>query len=86
MKGNKKMPRLKFSTKNGQHILEYNGNKYIFATLHDALEYIFYHRFMALVQGKPIGCHNDTLYPVNSLLPPVVEKVAKFYDLGAEIR
>jgi hypothetical protein len=41
---------------------------------------------MALVAGESIGYHNDTLYPVDNLLPPVVEKVAKFYDLGVEIR
>lgn len=76
---------LKFRKEKRMFIVEYEGREMIFSTLHDALEYIFYRRFMALVSGKSIGCHNDTLYPVNSLLPPVVEKVAKFYDLGAEI-
>ena len=76
---------LKFRKEKGLFIVEYYGREMIFPTLHDALEYIFYRRFLALVLGQPIGCHNDTLYPVNSLLPPVVEKVAKFYDLGVEI-
>ena len=86
MKGNKKMPRLKFRQEKGVYILQYDGREIICPTLRDGLESIFHRKFMALVQGKPIGVHNDTLYPVNSLLPPVVEKVAKFYDLGAEIR
>lgn len=76
---------LKFRKEKGMFIVKYDGREMIFSTLHDALEYIFYRRFMALVNGKPIGYHNDTLYPVNSLLPPVVEKVAKFFDLGVEI-
>lgn len=76
---------LKFRKKNGIFIVKYDGREMIFSTLHDALEYIFYRRFMALVSDKIIGCHNDTLYPVYSLLPPVIEKVAKFYDLGVEI-
>lgn len=79
------MPRLKFKKYKGMLIVEYDGREMIFPTLHDALEYIFYRRFMALVKGKPIGYHYDTLYPVDSLLPPVVEKVAKFYDLGVEV-
>ena len=76
---------LKFRKEKGMFIITCDERELIFTTLHDALEYIFYRRFMALVAGKPIGYHNDTLYPVNSLLPPVVEKVAKFYDLGVEI-
>ena len=76
---------LKFRKEKGMFIVKYEGREMIFPTLHDALEYIFYRRFIALVQGKPIGVHNDTLHPVNSLLPPVVEKVAKFFDLGVEV-
>ena len=75
---------LKFKSVKGQHIITYKGREHIFTKLHDALEYVFYQKFIALVDGRPLGVHNDTLYPVNSLLPPVVEKVAKFYDLGAE--
>ncbi len=60
--------------------------KMIYPSMREALEYIFYMMFICTVKGIPIGYHNDTLYPVNSLLPPVVEKVAKFYDLGVEIR
>ena len=80
------MQKLKFKSKNGYHIITCKGRDHIFTSLHDALEYIFYQKFIALVDGRPLGVHNDTLYPVNSLLPPVVEKVAKFYDSGAEIR
>lgn len=80
------MRKLKFRKEKGMLIVEYDGREMIFPTLHDALEYIFYRRFMALVADESIGYHNDTLYPVDSLLPPVVEKVAKFYDLGVEIR
>ena len=76
---------LKFRIVKGQYIIKYEEKEFIFPTLHDALEYVFYQRFIALVSGKKIGYHNDTLYPVHSLLPPVVEKVAKFYDLGAEV-
>lgn len=79
------MTKLKMRKQNGVFIVTYDGREIIFPKLHDALEYIFYRRFMALVMGENIYSHNDTLYPVNSLLPPVVEKVAKFYDLGAEI-
>lgn len=80
------MTKLKMRKQNGVFIVAYDGKEILFPTLHDALEYIYYRRFMALVAGEPIGYHNDTLYPVDSLLPPVVEKVAKFYDLGVEIR
>jgi hypothetical protein len=76
---------LKFKSARGQYIITYNEKEFIFPTLHDALEYIFYHRFMALVSGKKIGYHNDTLYPVNSLTPPTVVRIAKFFDLGIEI-
>lgn len=79
------MGNLKFRKEKGMFIITYDEKEFIFPTLHDALEYIFYHRFMALVSGKKIGYHNNTLYPVNSLLPPVVEKTAKFFDLGSEI-
>ena len=76
---------LKFKTKNNMFIITVDGKEFIFPTLHDALEYVFYRRFMALVAGEQISNHNDTLYPVNSLTPPVVTRVAKFYDLGVEI-
>jgi hypothetical protein len=75
---------LKFRRTKGMYIITYDGKEYIFSTLHDALEYIFYRKFMAQVSGEYIGYYNNTLYPVNSLLPPVVEKVAKFFDLGEE--
>ena len=80
MKRNLKLRKIK-----GMFIVEYDGREMIFPTMHDALEYVFYRKFMALVLDEPIGYHNDTLYPVNSLLPPVVKKMAYFYDLGAEI-
>ena len=76
---------LKFRKEKGMFIVKYDGREIIFPTMHDALEYIFYRKFMAFVAGEPIGYRNDTLYPVNSLLPPVVEKVAKFFDLGLEV-
>lgn len=79
------MSKLKLRSVRGTIIVEYDGREMIFPTMHDALEYIYYRRFMALVQDRPIGYHYHTIYPVDSLLPPVVEKVAKFYDLGAEI-
>lgn len=75
---------LKFRKEKGKFIVKYDGKEMIFPKMHDALEYIFYRKFMAQVAGEYIGYYNDTLYPVNSLLPPVVEKVAKFFDLGAE--
>lgn len=79
------MAKHKMRKQNGVFIVTYDDREIIFPTLHDALEYIFYCKFMAEVAGENIYSHNDTLYPVNSLLPPVVEKVAKFYDLGVEI-
>lgn len=76
---------LKFRKEKGMFIITYNEKEFFFPTLHDALEYIFYQRFIALVNGKSVCTRNKTLHPVNSLLPPVVEKVAKFFDLGGEI-
>jgi hypothetical protein len=75
---------LKFRRTKGMYIITYEGREFIFPTLHDALEYIFYRRAMAL-PGQITTYHNDTMYPVNSLLPPVVKRAAYFYDLGAEI-
>jgi hypothetical protein len=34
--------------------------------------------------GETVTYHKNTLYPVDSLLPPVVTKTVKFFDLGAE--
>lgn len=79
------MAKLKMRKQNGVFIVTYDGKEIVFTALHDAIEYIFHRKFMAEVSGEYIGYYNTTLYPVNSLLPPVVEKVAKFYDLGAEI-
>lgn len=76
---------LKFKTKNNMFIITVDGKEFIFPTLHDALEYIFYRKFMAQVAGKPIGSHNRTLFPVYSLLPPTETRVAKFFNLGVEI-
>lgn len=76
---------LKFRIVKGQYIIKCDDKEFIFPTLHDALEYIFYRKFMAKVDGEDISSHNRTLFPVYSLLPPVVEKVAKFYSLGVEI-
>ena len=76
---------IKFISKNGMHVVTYKGREHLFTKLHDALQYIFYLKFIALVDGQPISYkRNDTLYPVYSLTPPVVERVAKFYDLGEE--
>jgi hypothetical protein len=76
---------LKFRSKNNMFIITVDGKDFIFPTLHDALEYIFYRKFMAQVAGKPIGSHNRTLFPVYSLLPPTEVRVAKFFNLGVEI-
>ena len=76
---------IKFYSRHGMHVVTYKGREHLFTKLHDALQYIFYLKFIALVDGHPISYkHNDTLYPVYSLLPPVVEKVVKYYDLGDE--
>lgn len=85
MKGLRKMEKLKFKKDDGMFIITVDGKEFIFPTLHDALEYIFYRKFMAQVSGQPIGSHNRTLFPVYSLLPPTVVRVAKFFDLGIEI-
>jgi hypothetical protein len=76
---------LKFRSKNNMFIITVDGKDFIFPTLHDALEYIFYRKFMAQVAGNPIGSHNRTLFPVYSLLPPTEVRVAKFFNLGVEI-
>lgn len=78
------MENLKLKVIKGQIIVSYNGIQVLYRTMREALEYIFYQIFIALAQGKPIGYHNDTLYPVYSLLPPTVEKTVKFYDLDAQ--
>lgn len=85
MKGLRKMGNLKFKKEKRSFIISFDGKELIFPTLHDALEYIFYRKFMAQVAGQPIGSHNRTLFPVYSLLPPTVVRVAKFFDLGIEI-
>ena len=76
---------LKLKRNKGQVIVTYNGREILFPKMFDAWQYIFYQRLIALDNGQTIGCHNDTLYPVHSLLPPVVEKTVKFFDLGVEI-
>ena len=76
---------LKFRKEKDMYIITYNGREIFFQAMHDALEYIFYQKFFAGLEGKKIGYRNDTLYPVKSLLPPVRSKVVHFYDLGAEI-
>lgn len=75
---------LKLKVIKGQVIVSYNGRQMLYRTMREALEYIFYQRFIALVQGQKIGYPNDTLYPVYSLLPPTIEKTVKFYDLDAQ--
>lgn len=80
------MTKLKFrKEKNGTLIVSTNGEQKVCSSLSEVLQYIFYQKFIAKVKGEDVTSHNDTLYPVNSLLPPVVEKVAYFYDLGVEI-
>ena len=76
---------LKFRKENDMYIITYNGREIFFQAMHDALEYIFYQKFFAVLEGKKISYRNDTLYPVKSLLPPTVSKTVKFFDLGAEI-
>ena len=76
---------LKFRKEKDMYIITYNGREILFQALHDAIEYIFYQRFIALVSGKDIATHIYTLYPVRSLLPPTATKTVKFFDLGAEI-
>lgn len=79
------MSKLKLRTEKGKVIVTDGCVEMIYPSMREALEYIFYIMFTFMVKGKKIGCHNDTLYPVNSLQPPVVKKVAYFYDLGVEI-
>lgn len=79
------MSKLKLRTEKGKVIVTDGNVKMIYPSMREALEYIFYIMFTFKVKGIPIGYHNDTLYPVNSLQPPVVKKVAYFYDLGVEI-
>ena len=75
---------LKFRKEKGMFLVEYDGRERMFRTLHDALQYIFYIRIIARINGESVTYHNDTLYPVYSLRPPVVAKTTYFYDLGAE--
>ena len=79
------MSNLKLRLERGKVIVIDGNVKMIYPSMREALAYIFYIMFIFKVKGIPIGYHNDTLYPVHSLLPPVVEKTAKFFDLGVEI-
>lgn len=79
------MSKIKLKTVRGKVIVTDGGVNMIYPSMREALQYIFYIMFMFKVQGRETGYHNDTLYPVNSLLPPVVEKTVKFFDLGVEI-
>ena len=78
------MAQLKMKTVNGKTVITRKGIKMSFDTLHEALEYVFYQRFIALVKDEPIGCANVTRYPVLSLLPPTKRKVVKVFVLESE--
>lgn len=79
------MSKIKLRTEKGKVIVIDGNVEMIYPSMREALEYIFYIMFTFEVKGKKIGYHNDTLYPVNSLIPPTVVKEAKFFDLGAEV-
>lgn len=76
--------KIKFKRVNGSLIVSRDGEQKVLPTLKDVWEYIFHQRFIAYVNGEPISNHNDTIYPVDSLIPPTVEKTVKFYDLDAQ--
>ena len=78
------MKRPKMIRKKGMFIVEYDGRERLFRNLHDAWQYIFYLRIIARNNGEKMLYQRNTLYPVYSLLPPVVERTAYFYDLGEE--
>ena len=75
---------LKMKQINGVFVIEYDGGHIVFTKLRAALEYVLLRKKLAHPYEVTTS-HNDTMYPVNSLLPPVVKKMAYFYDLGAEI-
>lgn len=75
---------LKFKKDNGALIVSRDGMQFVLPTLKDVWQYIFHQRFIACVKGEPTKHHNETLYPVDSLIPPTVEKTVKFYDLDAQ--
>lgn len=79
------MSKLKLRTVKGKVIIIDGNVEMIYPSMREALEYIFYIKFIYQTLGIPIGYYNNTLYPVRSLQPPVVKKVAHFYDLGVEI-
>ncbi len=70
--------KIKFKRVNGSLIVSRDGEQKVLPTLRDVWEYIFHQRFIAYVNGEQISNHNDTIYPVDSLLPPTVEKTVKF--------
>lgn len=76
--------RIKFRKDNGSLIVSRDGEQKILPTLNDVWQWIFHQKFIAEVKGEPVYYHNDTLYPVDSLIPPTVEKTVKFYDLDAQ--
>lgn len=78
------MKRPKLRRVKGMFIVEYDGRERLFNNLHDAWQYIYYLRIISRNNGETVTHHSDTLYPIYNLVPPVVEKVAKFYDLGEE--
>lgn len=77
------MKRPKFRQEKGMYIVEYDGREKLCSSYIEAWQYIFYLRIIARDNGEKI-VYPRTLYPVYSLTPPVVQKVAYFYDLGDE--
>lgn len=62
---------LKMETKDGVTVVREEGEVKFSGTYADALRYVFYKRFIALVNGEPIYTRTDKRYPVDSLIPTI---------------
>ena len=77
---------LKIETKKGITTVRQGESVKFVGTLTEAITYVFYKRFVALVCGEEVITRLNTIYPVRSLLPPIGEKTVKVYILEGEIK
>lgn len=71
---------LKMETKEKVTTVRKDGKIKFIGTYREALEYVFYQRFIALVGGKNTTSKVKSLYPVLSLKPPLKKKVVYILD------
>lgn len=72
---------LKMETKNKVTTVSEGGEIKFIGTLKEALDYVFYKRFFALVRGEDITSHSRT---VDSLMPPLRKRTVNILILDEE--